>query len=156
MTFFNRKFNTIELSIIILVGIAASSGAVLGIIAWINRPVICSTQDGQRVYDLLDQVSSRWDDEQKLADNTSRINLPARISELQAIKRDVEDQDWPTCAEEAKNKLLEGMNYTIDGFITFLDSDNPESLATSKIILGESSFTMFQVELERLKVPQKE
>lgn len=159
MAIFKCKFNKIEITVLTIVGTVASILLVnvfaMGIHAWVNRPVICSTKDGRKVYELLDQVSAKWDDERKLASNTSRMNLPARISELQSVRRDVEKQEWPGCAEKAKGELLKGMNYTIDGFIEFLDSDKPEVFAISKLTLGESSFTIFKGELEKLKVPQK-
>jgi len=159
LSLLNRKFNKFQITLFVVLGVGVGAllikGVSLGIDTLINRASVCSTGDGQIVYDKLNQVLAAWDDEKKLAQSTSRINLPPRISALQAIRRDVEKQEWPQCSEKAKEHLLKGMNYTIDGFITFLDSDNPEVLATSSLALGESSFTLFKIELEKLKIPKK-
>lgn len=160
MNFFKRKLNKIELLIIIAVGTGLSfllfKGVKSGIDNWNSRPVICSTTDGQKVYGLFDQVSSKWDDERKLAGSTSRVNLPERISVLQSVRREVDKQAWPECAQKAKKHLVKAMDSTIDGFIAFLDKDNPTELVQVDFEIGNSSFLLFKIELDKLKIPQKQ
>jgi len=42
----------------------------------------------------------------------------------------------------------------IDGFILFLDSDNPEVLSEAKFAIGKSEFTFFSLELAKLKLSE--
>jgi hypothetical protein len=157
-----RKFNKIEISILILLGISLGfigiKGILIGVEAWKNRPVLCSTLDGTRVYNLLSDINARWDDGSKLAASTSRMNLSTRIADLQAIKRDLDKQEWPKCSQKAKKYLVEGMDSTIEGYISFLHTDEygvSERLSSIQIETGNDFFKLFKGELEKLKMPQK-
>jgi hypothetical protein len=109
---FKRKLNKIEISILIVLGVSLGTigikGVIFGIQAWKNRPIICSTLDGTKVYSLLSDISARWDDGSKLAASTSRMNLSARIADLQSIRRDLDKQEWPKCSQKAKKIFSSG------------------------------------------------
>lgn len=101
------------------------------ILEWNPEPTptlddLCSTKDGAKALDLLNAVARRWDDALHLADSTPRIQLATQISNLQQIRRDVEDQDWPECAQGAQRALVKAMNAAIDGFIAFM-TDKPDA-----------------------------
>lgn len=83
--------------------------------------------DGQPAYKLFQSYEDRWSDAVALANNTSRMALAQPISDMQSIKRDVENTSWEKCSQPAANLLTQAMEKKIDGFILFLDSDSPES-----------------------------
>ena len=77
----------------------------------------------------LDDIERRWTDALDLADNTSRINLNEPISQLQAIRRDLEKLDAPECAQEAQSFLYIHMEYVIDGFFMFATQEDDEDVS---------------------------
>lgn len=151
-----RQLNRIEIGLIV-VGVLGSGLVICtqwGVQTWnaiSQEQKVCSTSDGRKVYELFNQVSQEWDDALELAGSTSRMNLPPRIAELQSLRRNIQIQEWPKCAKPGQEHLISGMNSIIDGFILFLDSDNPEILAESKLAIGKSEFTLFSLELAKLK-----
>lgn len=157
-----RQLSRIELGLIVVGVLILGSGLTLsmkwGVQAWnvnAQEHKICSTSDGVKVYELFNQISLEWDDALKLAGSTSRMNLPPRIAELQSIRRNIQAQVWPECAKPAQEHLISGMDSMIDGFILFLDSDNSEALSEAKLAIGESEFTLFSLELAKLKPSEK-
>lgn len=142
--------NKRTLGISICVLILLPSGGI-GAWSWTHREIVCSTRDGKTVYSLLSDVSQQWDDEVKLAGSTSRMSLPPRIAELQNVRRKVQIQEWPDCAQAAQAELIKAMDSTIDGFITFLDPDNSDFLSSAAIERGRSHFLTFEMELQKMK-----
>ena len=65
-------------------------------------------------------IYARWNDTLKLADTTARIALAGPVGNMQGIKRETESLMVPACLVEPKNKMAEGMNKMIDGFIQFM------------------------------------
>jgi hypothetical protein len=110
----------------------------------------CSTADGERVYDLPSDVSDRWDDAVTLADSTPRMQLAGQIETLQAIRRDLSDQDWPACAERAQSAMRDAMDAAIDAFIAFLGQE-PDSTVNAFMADYEDALARFADELAKLR-----
>lgn len=111
----------------------AGSGSGVGLVSLVAFLVLgfgggdsCKV-DGQPAYKLFQSFEGEWSDAVELAHNTSRMSLAQPISDMQSIKREVEGTEWEKCSQPAANFFVKAMDKKIDGFIRFLDSDNPES-----------------------------
>lgn len=150
------KFNRIETIILGFLGVtlvgAAAYGVNLGYQAWwVERDIICFAQQNVTAHKLFEEIEDKWRDELKLADSTSRMALPDRIATLQEIRRELSDQKWPDCAAKAKESLTKSMDSMIEGFITFLDSDNSDLLVNLHIEEGVKHMDMFHLYMQALK-----
>lgn len=67
----------------------------------------------------MDAVLKRWNDALKIATNTPRIQLGAKIEDLQAIKREVSNMQLSQCMIEPRNRLAKAMTIFIDGLLGF-------------------------------------
>lgn len=92
----------------------------------------CSADKIKPVIDKLQTAAQRFDDANKLANNTPRVNLPTVISELQASRRDAQAVEVPACAVKAQNAMVAYMDAQTDVYITFMDPKNSDSLVSSK------------------------
>jgi hypothetical protein len=150
------KFNRIETVILGILGVGLSGAAAYGVNVgyqtfWVNRDIICFVKEDVTAHKLFEDIEDKWRDELKLADSTSRMALPTRVAALQEIRRELTDQEWPDCAAKAKESLTESMDSMIDGFITFLDSDNPDILVSLHIEDGTKHMEMFHLYMQALK-----
>lgn len=150
------KFNRIETVILAIFGVGISGAAAYAVnlgyqTFWVNRDIVCFVKEDVTAHKLFEEVEDQWRDELTLADSTSRMSLPTRIASLQKIRRELTDQEWPDCAAKAKESLTESMDSMIDGFITFLDSDNPDILVSLHIENGKKHMDMFHLYMKALK-----
>jgi hypothetical protein len=88
-------------------------------------------QDAERDKQALDKAAAdlsrqyqRWKDGSALADSTARIALSGPVSNLQTIRREVNDMIVPACMDGAKAALIEGMDAQIRGFMLFMQDAN--------------------------------
>lgn len=83
---------------------------------------------GQNVLTFLDTV--------KVAQSTARISLASVIQDLQGIKRDIEMNNPPACAQPAAKLLATGMNTQIDALLDFLGQVN-EATVNDRLMQGQ-------------------
>ena len=110
----------------------------------------CSTSEGARVYDELRDIGQRWDDEVQLANSTGRMALADRVAELQDIRRETQNQDWPECAEDAQSALVDVMDAAIDAFLAFLGGED-DTFVQRKFDLYNDLQEDFGAELEAIQ-----
>jgi hypothetical protein len=110
---------------------------------------ICSTRDGKKVYDLVKQYAQEWDDADKLAQSTSRLTLSPQVAVLQRIRRDVQAQEYPPCGQKAQSKLVETMDYTIEGYLEFL-AEKPDPIVQTSLLRAQSAQIEFAAALSEL------
>lgn len=103
----------------------------------------CSTEDGELVYDLMNEFAQEWDDAVDIARSTGRIALSGPISDLQSIRRDVQRQEWPECATETHGHLVDWMDGMIDGFLAFMGQESDSGVAEIFNAAGESRELFF-------------
>ena len=84
----------------------------------------CSTCNRDDYMEAVGSIVEEWDDAVVLADQTPRMSLAPRISELQDIWREAEDAEIPECFVDAHGYLLLAMEYTIEGYLSFLSQDS--------------------------------
>lgn len=116
-------------------------------------PTYCTTRDNERVADLIEEFIDEWDDAFTLASSTSRMNLNSQIAELQRIRRNVNRQDWPTCAQAAQRSMVAAMDSSIDGFIAFM-AQEPEATVNRHFERSFEHFDTAAEELRKLRRPQ--
>lgn len=80
--------------------------------------------DKEAVATNLEEVAERWDDAVDVAQSSSRIALTGPVGDLQEIRRETRQQDWPECAIEAQAELVDWMDDTIKAFIAFLGQED--------------------------------
>jgi hypothetical protein len=80
----------------------------------------------------------RWDDALKLAGMTSRIALAEPLSQMQAIRRDMEEIKPNDCFIKATNLATKGMNNAIFGFEMFIKYPNSPHDLTSDSLRSSS------------------
>lgn len=85
----------------------------------------CTVQASALIADL-EAVFDEWDDANKIAGSTSRIGLAGPVAELQKIRRSVTDMNPPECAREVETLLVNHMDKTIDGYLSFM-ADEPDA-----------------------------
>lgn len=106
--------------------------------------------DGQPVVDVLERYAEEWDDALNVAQGTSRIALPAQVSDMQEIRRDFRREEWPACAEPATDALTSYMDGVLDALIAFM-SQEPESKVQSLIKDATEHLDTFQDELDAIE-----
>lgn len=141
--------------IMIISGLAIASIVGVGSrIAWANSNVYCVNDDKKIAADVLKSYLAKWEDRTDLAHSTSRMNLPTVIPELQDIKREVEFEKWGECAKPAIDLLTSSMDFKIEGFIKFLDSDNPNYIVQGKMENASLEMKEFEEEYQTLRFEQ--
>jgi hypothetical protein len=105
----------------------AASGMPAQLMAMLPTPVPtppppCRLDDGQPVFDRMQVFMDEWRDTVRVAGATSRIALSTPVSQLQRLRRDAQSIRWPLCAEQAKRHLVQMMDDTIEGFLTFMSN----------------------------------
>jgi hypothetical protein len=86
-------------------------------------------------------VLRKWEDAIKLAGMTSRISLPQPLSQMQAIRREMEDLKSNDCLNKATKTMADGMNEAIFAFEMFIKfpSNSSASETTSKYLTNSNA-----------------
>ena len=80
----------------------------------------CSSEE---YIELTQPLLEEWDDQVKIANNTSRIALPDQISELQSIARDFNRLELKDCYIPVQDRTVKYMDEIIDAFIAFMSQE---------------------------------
>jgi hypothetical protein len=102
--------------------IAAQISATATMDAKLNGP--CGTQRVADASQKIGEIFNRWIDAEKIASSTSRSGLSGPVSNLQAIKRDMEAMTIPDCLKSAKFNYSYGMNSAINGYLLFMKQES--------------------------------
>lgn len=90
------------------------------------------TKDDKKFYVDL---AGRWSDAFRVAGSTSRIALSQPVKDMQQIKRDLESHSTKTeCEAKMKLELLKSYDYSIDGFLQFMQKN--ENVSSIFISMG--------------------
>lgn len=81
----------------------------------------------------LTQIEIRWFDGLQVASSTPKIAMGSHVSNLQMIRRDLDNIEVSDCLLPAKLVFSEDMRVTINGFLEFMRGNQ----ATSKALLSE-------------------
>lgn len=95
-------------------------------------------------------IQARWEDAVTLAGNTPRASLSGQISELQAIKRDLDTVEHGECLNTAHDNLKLHYQYTIDGFLEFL-AQADDFVVGGKFDAADGYLENYEEELAKLE-----
>jgi hypothetical protein len=90
----------------------------------------CADQSTE-FFGKVEPLARRWDDANKLAGQTPRMQLAIQISNLQAVRRDVQDLTPPECSKPVQTALASTMDATIQGYIDFLSQKSDSTVQAS-------------------------
>ena len=132
------------LAVVVLVGCGGSPAA----LAPTNVPS-CKEQAAVLV-SQIQPLAREWDDANTLASSTPRSSLSAQIDKLQAMRRKAQDLEAPQCAFLVRQRLIDAMDNTINGYLAFL-SQKPESEVNKYFDQAKQSMDGFGKEIAALK-----
>jgi len=72
----------------------------------------------------VEELAQDWDDINKLAGNTPRMQLAILISKMQDVRTEFNNLDVPDCANETQSLMLNYMDATIEGYMSFLADED--------------------------------
>ena len=94
---------------------------------------------------------SQFDDAETLASQTPRIALSSQINNLQQIRTQASNLNVPQCLAPAKEELLNGMNYSIDGYLLFL-SKGAQDQIDAKFSIESDKMSNFAHDITRTSI----
>lgn len=97
----------------------------------------------------ISSILNKWDDALRLAGMTSRIALAQPLSQMQAVRRELDETRTNDCVDGATRKVVAGMNDAIFAFEMFvrfpnnsvasLSTEQSLSSSTEKISAGKQA-----------------
>lgn len=109
----------------------------------------CATQS-RSFLGQIEPLARQWDDANAVAKSAARIALAGPVTNLQALRRQAQDIQAPQCAFLAKQRLIDAMDNTINGYIAFM-GQKPESEVSQYFDQADHSMRDFSKELQALK-----
>ena len=109
----------------------------------------CSTQNLPGTVQPVNDLMREFEDASQLASNLPAQQLPAVISNLQRIRRDVEDVQIPACLATLKTHELNHMNMMIQTLLDFVGGADQEAL-TSGLEKARNEHDLYSLEIVRL------
>jgi hypothetical protein len=99
----------------------------------------CADQS-EEFFGQVEPLARRWDDANKLAGQTPRMQLAGQIASLQAVRRDVQDLKPPECSKPVQTSLIGAMDATIQGYVDFLSQKSDSTV--------QASFTLARTQMD--------
>ncbi len=142
------------IAVIVLLAIIALSqpGNLLTTIIATPTSNLCRVQAADYLQ-LIDSTLTEWDDAVRIANNTARGSLSPAIADLQGIRRQLNQTTVPGCTSLAHQYLIQHMDNTIEGFLSFM-RDDPDSQVNRRFTEAEKSFDLFLGELTSIRSDQ--
>ena len=109
----------------------------------------CATQNLPGTVQPINDLMREFEDASQLASNLPAQQLPAVISSLQRIRRDVEDVQIPACLATLKTHELNHMNLMIQTLLAFVGGADQEAL-TSGLEKARNEHDLYSLEIVRL------
>jgi hypothetical protein len=111
----------------------------LGVVLTSCGSVSCDSQSIEYRNEVND-LATEWDQANHLANSTPRIQLATVIPSLQAVRNKVDNLFAPDCAQDAQQLLLDYMDETINGYLSFLATD-PDATVQAHFTKANQLFT---------------
>ena len=109
----------------------------------------CSPDNLPTTVQGINDLMREFDDASQLASNTPMQQLPGIISDLQRIRRDVEDAQIPVCLGTLKTHQLNHMNLMIQTLIAFVGGASQEELKNG-LEMARKEHDLYSLEIVRL------
>jgi hypothetical protein len=142
-------------TILIIVGAIIVIGGALGGYFW-NKSRQEYIHKGPCGIDLVNAANSemsdifvRWTDADNLAKSTPRVGLAAQIQTLQQIKRDSQKITVPTCLQNARDELGQGMDNAINAYIAFMGQED-DAVVNQNFTFATNNLKNYSTEIDRV------
>jgi len=118
-------------------------------------PSITSTPDPCAAANLPDTIKPvndlmrEFDDASQLGSNVTKEQAPQVVSEMQRIRRNVEDIKVPSCLDVLKEHELAHMNSVIDTMLGFISGADGNTINQS-LVKARNEHDQYTLELARL------
>lgn len=109
----------------------------------------CSSDHLPATIQKFNDFTREFDDAVQLASNLPVQQLPDTISNMQRIRRAVEDLDTPSCVTALRTHQLNYMNGMIQTFLAFVGGAEQASLSTG-LTLARQEHELYSLEVVRL------
>lgn len=104
----------------------------------------------ERAADSFRAVQTKWAEAHRVAGVTSRVALAGPVAALQSIRREAAALVLPTCLQGAQKKLLDGMQWQLDGYIAFMsDANIGKTIAEGSFKMGDELLATSRADAER-------
>lgn len=97
----------------------------------------------------IQSLAREWDDANKLAGQTPRASLSSQISNLQSIRRRVQDLRPLPCTENIQQHLIKAMDSSIQAYLDFLEQRS-EAVVSHNMKVSEQELEQFGAAIRRL------
>ncbi|HCU57456.1 MAG TPA: hypothetical protein DF984_04395 [Anaerolineaceae bacterium] len=85
--------------------------------------VYCPSEISSESIDQLMLLHDAFVDYYNVAGATGRAYLAPPVLAMQEVKQEVSALTVPTCLEVAKDNLIKGMDYNVDGYLAFMKEE---------------------------------
>ena len=109
----------------------------------------CASQNLPATVQPINDLMREFEDASQLASNLSAQQLPEVISNLQRIRRDVEDVQIPACLATLKTHQLNHMNLMIQTLLAFVGGADQAAL-TDGLERARNEHDLYSLEIVRL------
>ena len=96
-------------------------------ITLVDNALSC-TREAQAYRSSLAPILSEWSDAEKLANSSPRIALPPVVSQLQSIRRKMNNLTPGSCVETVHTNFIGSMDESIAGFLSFMSQEPDETV----------------------------
>ncbi len=106
--------------------------------------------------DYIEQVNklaSDWDATNSLANQTPRNQLANVILKLQDVRNTIDKLNVPECAQSAHDLLMEYMDHSIDGYMSFM-GDDPDTTVNQYFKDASADFDSWEAEYLLIQLGQ--
>mgnify|MGYP007096416324 CR=1 FL=1 len=104
-----------------------------------NHYRFMSRFEGQKIVSKeVDITVSHFMDTLTVAKSTGRIALATPVLQMQNERNSLKSIEATGCMLKVKEKYLQGMDKVINGFVIFMDSDNPDYQSTIQLVDGQA------------------
>jgi len=112
-------------------------------------PDPCAEENMSTSIKPANDLMREFDDASELAANLSQEQVPTVITNMQRIRREVEDLDVPACLSNLKTHELAHMNAVIDTLVAFVGGASKDTL-TKGITQARSEHDQYTLEMAHL------
>ena len=108
-----------------------------------------SINDLDKYTKAVSPLEQKFKDADTLGQSTARIALSPIVSNMQGIKQQTQDLKVPKKLQEAHGELLDYMDYTINGYLAFMDDE--DIVAKYWLEFAKLTYDIYQTKLVQVK-----
>lgn len=137
-------------ALILLWVVAGRTGTPSGASPSKTIPAPTCRQQASAFINQIEPLAREWDDANAVTKSAARIALAAPVAKLQSLRRETENIQAPQCAFLVKQRLIDAMDNTINGYLAFM-AQKPDNQVSQYFDQANRSMNDFSKELQALK-----